>query len=104
MGDRVEYSAEAKLEEFPRHIRNIVAMGGGVAICPNDKDALRLARAIERGLDPDRITIVYRDAPMSRWEAVLHTLALGLCMFGFMGDAVLALIDLARLMIAAVLP
>ena len=71
-----------------------------VEVTLSAKSCIHLASAIERGMDHDRVTIVYRDAPMPRWEAVLHTFFLGLAMFGFMGDAVLALIDLAR----AVLP
>lgn len=99
MDDATHYAVKTGVADMPRHIRNAVAMNGGVTMEMPAVEALQVARAIENGIAPVRVAIVYRDAPLSRFEVFLHTLTLGLCMFGFVGDAALGLIDLIRMVL-----
>lgn len=102
MADPVQIESGAqRLSDLPRTLRTASVVGPQVVVTLelSDKSCLALARIIEDGLRPDRVSIHYRDAPLPGFAVAILTFSLGLTMIGVAGDAALGLIDLARLVL-----
>lgn len=90
---------EGQLDTLPGALRTAVCVNPQVELQLTAKGALHLARVIERGVEPDRVVILYRDAPLPGFAVAILTFSVGLSVIGLAGDAALGLIDLARLVL-----
>lgn len=74
------------LGAMPRHLRNCAAMYDTVTIDLTPKDALIVARTLERGLDPMPVTVVERYRFPSLFERLWASVALSLSAFAALDD------------------